>query len=168
VAEEIERVVVVVGVDDARGMLGGLLHRRYALTSYGRQLEDPNWRRGTFFGTFVDGRVVTAEVRAAEWRQRFGSRIREEFAQAADEVLGAFVSALDEAGVNTSPGELRRVPVTIDFTAAALAEIQAEADQTTRRAAEGAARRRPRRRFASVALLLLGAVALIIRRAHRS
>jgi hypothetical protein len=126
-AEQVERVVVVVDVEWEGPWPGHLEYSRYAVTTQGTRVDDRRWRAGSSSGTFFDNRDLDAHARAAELREETRQTISEQHKRKDDRSLQSLVSALHDAGVATTPDELRAVPVAVEFTDAAEEKIRAQA-----------------------------------------
>jgi hypothetical protein len=127
VAEYVERVVIVVDVEWEGPWPGHLEYRRYAVTTEGKRIDDRRWQVGSSSGTFFDNRDLDAVARTAELREETRKLIRDRHKREDDRYLQSLVSALQDAGVATTPDELRAIPVAVEFTDAAEAQIRAQA-----------------------------------------
>jgi hypothetical protein len=118
----VERVVILADSDGS-----GLLYRRYVVTTDGQRVDDRRFKAGSFSGKFIDTRGLSEEELRAEARERAQAKAREQHSRASDRGLRSLVAALQEAGITVTTGALRAAPVSTEFTAAALAEVDRRA-----------------------------------------
>ena len=121
-AVKVAKVVIVVDINQRDD---GLDYRRDAVTSDGQRVDDARWRAGAYYGRFSTP-GVTAEGWAAERRADLERGIPERYPRTWKVGMLSLVRALRKVGVRTTAAELRTLPLNVQFTDAAEAQIVRE------------------------------------------